>query len=121
MFVGVVRIHLHLPGSRSLKDRRRVVKALKDRISSRLRVSVAEVGELDLLQSATLGAAVVSNDSAHCDEVLASIVSHARRQSDAVLADVRTEIVSFGAAGSGIERGIEATFEREPPPGGFDE
>ncbi|MCA9632349.1 MAG: DUF503 domain-containing protein, partial [Myxococcales bacterium] len=48
MFVGVARIVLRLPGSRSLKDKRRVVRSYKERLASRFPVSVAEIGELNL-------------------------------------------------------------------------
>ncbi|MGE3671001.1 MAG: DUF503 family protein, partial [Polyangiaceae bacterium] len=45
MFVGVARIVLRLPGSHSLKEKRRVVRSYKERLASRLPVSVAEGGE----------------------------------------------------------------------------
>ena len=44
MFVGVLRFSLEIVGARSLKDKRSVVRSLKDRVQSRLRVSIAEVG-----------------------------------------------------------------------------
>jgi len=73
MFVGIVRIELHLPASRSLKDKRSVLRALKDRIRSRVRASVAEVEHQDLWQRATLGAAVVSGDHGEVGRMLQSI------------------------------------------------
>ena len=107
MYVGVLRVTLHLPGARSLKDRRRVVRSYKDRARAKLPVSIAEVGDVELTQKATLGVAVVSGDSARCQEVLSHATSMARGLSDAVLADVATEIVPFGSGGSGVRGGIE--------------
>ena len=107
MFVGVLRLSLHIVGARSLKDKRSVVRSLKERAQSRLRVSVAEVGSLDHPQHATLGFAVVSNAAAVCDEVLASVASMASTLPDAVLADRATEIISFGDGGAGLRGGIE--------------
>ena len=107
MFVGVQRLVLQIPGARSLKDRRHVVRSFKDRIHSRLHVSIAEVGDLDHPQHATLAVAVVSNDAAVCDEVLAHVAQMASSLADAVLADRATEIVPFGFGGSGIRGGIE--------------
>jgi uncharacterized protein YlxP (DUF503 family) len=72
VFVGVGRLVLSIPGARSLKDRRRVVKSLKDRMRAKLPVSLAEVGELERYQVATLGLAVVSNEAARCSEILAA-------------------------------------------------
>ena len=112
MFVGVARIVLQIPGARSLKDRRRVVKGLKDRARARLPVSIAEIGDLDHWQVATLGVSVVSNGSARCSEVLSLVASLAGGAHDALVADVATEIVSFGGGGSGICGGIEQALDR---------
>ena len=72
MVVGVTRWELHLPGSRSLKDKRRVVKSLKDRLHARFGVSASEVEYQDLWQRAALAAAIVSGDRRHAEEVLGS-------------------------------------------------
>jgi uncharacterized protein YlxP (DUF503 family) len=113
MFVGVGRLVLQIPGARSLKDRRRVVKSFKDRVRAKLPVSIAEVGDLEQLQVATVGVAVVANETERCDEILAAAVGMARVLPDAVLADVRTEVVPFGTGGRGLERGIEGALERD--------
>jgi uncharacterized protein YlxP (DUF503 family) len=112
MFVGVARVVLQIPGARSLKDRRRVVKSFKDRVRAKLPMSIAEVGDLEQLQVASLGMAVVSNETERCDEILSAAVAMARVLPDAVLADVRTEVVPFGAGGRGLSRGIEQVVDR---------
>ncbi|HEY4106750.1 MAG TPA: DUF503 domain-containing protein [Polyangiaceae bacterium] len=112
MFVGVARIVLQIPGARSLKDRRRVVKSLKDRMRAKLPVSIAEIGDLERYQVATLGVATISNESARCSEVLSHAASLAGSAHDALVADVATEIVSFGSGGSGIRGGIEQALDR---------
>jgi uncharacterized protein YlxP (DUF503 family) len=112
MFVGVARIVLQIPGARSLKDRRRVVKGLKDRARAKLPVSIAEIGDLERHQVATLGVSVVSNDSARCSEVLSHVASLAGSAHDALVADVATEIVSFGSGGAGVRGGIEQALDR---------
>lgn len=112
MFVGVLRLHLAIVDARSLKDKRRVVRSLKDRLTSKLRLSVAEVGELDHPKYAWLGVAVVSNEAAHADSVLAEAASIASTLPDAVLCDRATEIVPFGRGGSGVRGGIEDALHR---------
>ncbi len=107
MFVGVSRQVLQIPGARGLKDRRRVIKSLKDRLRARLPVSVAEVGNVERYQVATLGLCVVSSDAARCREVLDRAASIAGALRDAVLADVATEVLSFGDGGAGVRGGIE--------------
>jgi hypothetical protein len=118
MFIGVARIVLQIPGARSLKDRRRVVKSFKDRVRARLPVSVAEVGDVELRQVATLGLCVVSGDASRCREVLSHATSIAGGLGDALVADIATEVVSFGAGGSGLRGGIEHVLVSEIAEGG---
>jgi uncharacterized protein YlxP (DUF503 family) len=73
MFVGTARAEFHIPGAASLKAKRSVVQGLKQRITSRFNVSVAEVDHQDLWQRATLGVAVVSGDGAVVEQVLTEI------------------------------------------------
>jgi uncharacterized protein YlxP (DUF503 family) len=118
MFVGVGRLVIQIPGARTIKDRRRVVKSFKDRVRAKLPVSVAEVGDLEALQVATLGIAVVSNETGRCHEILAAALGMARVLPDAVLCDVRTEVLPFGSGGKGLASGIESALEADPFDGG---
>ncbi len=102
MFVGVLRLTLQIPGARSLKDRRRVVRSFKDRLRAKLQLSVAEVGALDLHQMAVIGVAAVSNDAAQIDEMLVSAAAMAVGLPDSVLIDRALKIVSFGREGRGV-------------------
>jgi uncharacterized protein YlxP (DUF503 family) len=70
MIVGVRRWELHLPGCQSLKDKRRIVKSLKDRLHARFKVSAGEIEYQDLWQRAAIAAAVVTDDARHAEEVL---------------------------------------------------
>lgn len=70
MIVGVIVWELHLAGSQSLKDKRAVLKSLKDRLHQRFNVSVAETAHQDLWQRAELAASVVSTDRRHAESVL---------------------------------------------------
>ncbi len=72
MVVGVIGWELEIFGCQSLKDKRRVVKSLKDRLHERFNVSAAETDHQDLWQRAELSACVVSGDRAHADSVLES-------------------------------------------------
>jgi uncharacterized protein len=60
MIVGISIFELHLPASRSLKDKRRVVKSLIERLHQRYRVSIAETGFHDLHQRAEIALAAVA-------------------------------------------------------------
>lgn len=67
MHVMLIELTLHIPMSHSLKDKRRQIKSLKDRISQRFNAAVAEVGELDNWQSAELAICMLSNDKSWLD------------------------------------------------------
>lgn len=70
MIVGVVTWQLSLPGCMSLKDKRRVVKSLKDRIHHRFKVSVAETGQQDVWTRSEITVAVVATDTRNADQIL---------------------------------------------------
>ncbi len=72
MVVGIGSWELHLAGCQSLKDKRRIVKSLKDRLHRQFNVSAAEVEHQDSWQRAALACAVVTTDRRHAEEVLAS-------------------------------------------------
>lgn len=72
MVVGVRSWELALAGCQSLKDKRRVLKSLKDRLHNRFNVSAAEVDHQDSWQRAALACSVVTTERRHAEEVLAS-------------------------------------------------
>ncbi|MDE2861142.1 MAG: DUF503 domain-containing protein [Chloroflexota bacterium] len=95
MNVGVCRIELELPGSRSLKDKRRAVRSIVERVQNRFNVAIAEVDRNDSRQAATLGVTCVSNDAAHANEMLSRVVNFIEGcREDAVLAGYDVELVS---------------------------
>lgn len=112
MFVGVLRFSLEIVGARTLKDKRSVVRSLKERVQGRLHLSIAEVGTLDDPHRATFGVACVSSSAAVCDKLLEDVASMASRLPDAVLADRATELIPFGEAGRGVQGGIEQMLDR---------
>ncbi len=70
MFVGVLRLVLHLPEPGSLKSKRHLVRSALDRVRARFNVSIAEVAENDLWQRSVVGVAAVGNDHGFVNEVL---------------------------------------------------
>ena len=73
MVIGVRSFELHVAGARSLKDKRSVVKSLRDRLHNEFNVSVAETGHNDAWQTAELTVCVVSSDRRHADSVLGAV------------------------------------------------
>ena len=93
MVVGVMQFELHLPGSQSLKDKRRVVKSLKDRLHRHHMVSVAEIEGLDHPRIAMMGLSMTSNDARVIHRSFDRIVEKLRALHDARLDSVSREIL----------------------------
>jgi uncharacterized protein len=70
VIVGLMTWELHLEGCQSLKDKRTVLKSLKDRLHHKLNVSAAETDHHDLWQRAELSVCVVSTARQHAANVL---------------------------------------------------
>ncbi len=87
MVVGVLEVRLALRQSRSLKDKRRIIHSLRDRLRRKFNVSVAEVDALDMLQSAALAVAQVSADSRYVRGALEQALNAVRQCRDAELTD----------------------------------
>ncbi|HMA96084.1 MAG TPA: DUF503 domain-containing protein [Polyangiaceae bacterium] len=107
MFVGTARFVIHIPAAQSLKDRRRVLNKLKDRIRARLSVSLCEVGDADRHQVATIALATVARDASTCQKVITAARSIAESLSDMWLTDARGEVVSYGEDGHNLRGGLE--------------
>jgi uncharacterized protein YlxP (DUF503 family) len=75
MIVGVLKVSLLLRESHSLKDKRRVLKSVKDRVRNRLNASIAEVDSQDLHQRADLAVVTVSPDRTRAETVLSDALS----------------------------------------------
>jgi hypothetical protein len=96
MWVGVLRLDLAIPGARSLKDRRQVVKSLKERLISRFGVACAEVGDRESWVRASLGVAVCSVDRAHVQELLDNVARYAQNDAGAAVGNVDRDIFQYG-------------------------
>jgi uncharacterized protein YlxP (DUF503 family) len=69
----VVRLELHIPTSRSLKEKRAVLRPIVEGLRHRFQISVAEVGYQDKWQRALVGMAVVSDSYGHAVEVVDTV------------------------------------------------
>ena len=84
MIVGLLSIELHLAGAQSLKEKRSVLRRLKDRFA-KLNVGVAEVGHQDLRQRARLGVVTVGSDRNVAERTLERVVSEIERVEPGVI------------------------------------
>jgi len=80
--VGIARITLYLAGSHSLKEKRMVVRRVKDLVRDKFNVSIAEVGENDIWQRAVLGIVLVGNESRHVESSLDEVLRFVRGKAE---------------------------------------
>ena len=85
-------VQIYIGDSHSLKDKRRVLNRLKERIRNRFNAAVAEVDDHALWQRAVLGVAVVSSTVEHCDEMLTKIVNLVEGDPRAQILDYQMEV-----------------------------
>lgn len=93
MIVALARIELRIP-AHSLKEKRRVVRSIVDKVKARFDVRLAEVDGQDTWQRAVLGCAVVGGDRVVAERVVAKVVDYVHGAGE-VVADDR-ELVTFG-------------------------
>ena len=74
MPVGVCRLKIYIPSSGSLKEKRKILKSIKDRVRHNFNVSIAEVEDMDKLQVSLIEIAFVSNDRKFINEVLSKTI-----------------------------------------------
>ncbi len=94
MVVGILQVELSISWSASLKDKRRVVASLKDRLAREYRVSIAEIDQQEDVRTAVLGLAVVSNQVTHAQSVLSKALNRITGFPDCEMVDHTTEILS---------------------------
>jgi len=92
--IGVLQFTLEIPHAESLKDKRSVVKSLKDRLRRHYNVSIAEVGDLDQRNFATLAAIMAGNDIGYINSKLDKLLNRISEYRDAILDDHQMEIFS---------------------------
>jgi uncharacterized protein len=77
MPVGLLTLELHIPDAQSLKDKRQVVRSLKDKLRREFNVAVAELEHHDVWQRSVIGVVTLSNEEKHLKEVLQNVLEKA--------------------------------------------
>ena len=75
MPIGLLTLEIHIPDAQSLKDKRQVLRSLKDRLRARFNVAVAELAHQELWQRARVGVVSISSDGKHLEESFATIAA----------------------------------------------
>jgi uncharacterized protein len=93
MVLGYAVFDLHLPGCRSLKEKRMIVRSLKARLRNEFEISAAEVGAQDLLERSEMAVAVIGPDQAPLDGLLQNVLTFVEQNLDGELLNYRNEFI----------------------------
>ena len=91
--VGLLTVDLQIPGSRSLKNKRKVVSSITSKLRHRFNVAVAEVDFQDKWQRCRVGVSAVSNDARHADSQFRKVLDAIEGMGLAVILDFEIEIL----------------------------
>lgn len=94
LYIGVLQFTLEIAWAESLKDKRSVIKSLKDRLRRSFNVSIAEIEDLDDATIATLGAVVAGSDIPHLNSTMDHLLNELLEWRDGTLTDHQLEILS---------------------------
>jgi uncharacterized protein YlxP (DUF503 family) len=93
MPVGLLTLELHIPDAQSLKDKRQVLRSLKDKLRRDFNVAVAELEHHDTWQRSVVGIVTISNEEKHVREMLQKALDEADRILGSFLINQAVEIV----------------------------
>lgn len=79
MPIGVVTLEIHIPDARSLKDKRQVLRSLKDRLRGHFNVAVAELEHQDLWQRSVVGVVGISGEDKHLAETMSAVLEESQQ------------------------------------------
>ena len=103
MKIGLLQVELKVPGSMSLKDKRRVVRSIRAKLHREHLVSVAEVGAQSTWNVAIIGIALVSADGPYIHSVLENIIRKLGSHPEAVVENYMLDVVDVDQLRSGAE------------------
>ena len=115
MIVGAAAVEIHIHGSRSLKEKRGVVRSITQRVRNRFNLAVSEVGGQDRWQTALLGLAAVGAEPVPVRRVLEKAVEFIEELHLAEVTHSDVEIIRlpYVAADGGLEDGLEEAGREE--------
>lgn len=79
MPIGLLTLEIHISDARSLKDKRQVLRSLKDRLRAHFNVAVAELDHQDVWQRSRVGVVSISNEGKHLEESMSAIAAESER------------------------------------------
>ena len=96
MKVGCCSIKFFLHGNQSLKEKRRIVSSIRDRLKNKFNVSIAEIGDQDVWQNLHMGIVAVSSDHRYLEGLMNQLVDFIENMHLAEITDCQIKIIQVG-------------------------
>ncbi|HTV58453.1 MAG TPA: DUF503 domain-containing protein [Verrucomicrobiae bacterium] len=93
MPIGLLTLEIRITDAQSLKDKRQVLRSLKDRLRAHYNVAIAELAHQDLWQRSRVGVVTISGDVRHLEESLSQIAAESERLLGRDLVSQETELI----------------------------
>jgi uncharacterized protein YlxP (DUF503 family) len=77
MAVGLLSLEIYIPDARSLKDKRQVLRSLKERLRRKFNIAVAELDQQENAQRSQIGIVSISNNAGHLEQSLRTVLNEA--------------------------------------------
>ena len=106
MTVGIARLTLFLPEAHSLKEKRMVLRRVKDRARQKFNLAIAEVGENDVWQRALLGVAVLGSGRRFVESALDEVVRFVRAEVEVTNVERELQTMNDTLGTSDLESGL---------------
>jgi uncharacterized protein len=95
MAIAFLTLELRIEAAHSLKDRRQVLRSVKDRLRAKFNISVAELDPSDAWQRATIGVVAISSSRDYLDGLMKHVEREATKTANNAGADVTDSFVDF--------------------------
>ena len=103
MPIAYLTIELRIEAAHSLKDKRQVLRSIKDRLRNSFNISIAEIDATDLWQRATLGVVSISASRDYLEGLMRNVEQAATRQANNLGAEVVDSFLDFVEPGDVAE------------------
>jgi len=93
MPVGLLTLELHIPDAQSLKEKRQVLRSLKDKLRRKFNIAIAELDHHDVWQRSLIGVVTLSNEDRHVQDTLQEVLDEADRELGSILIGQAIELI----------------------------
>jgi len=91
--IGILSVSLYMPAAQSLKDRRMILKSLKDKLRANFNISIAQLDQEDKWQTAICGIVMIGNDQRYLNSTLSNVLAFIESYRDLEISDTEISFI----------------------------